>query len=62
MLKTKLSDYKINEPQLNGFYIGVVEDNNDPEKRGRVKIRILGIHTEYKEKSDLFGVPTEELL
>jgi hypothetical protein len=51
MLKTKLSDYKINEPQLNGF-----------EKRGRVKIRILGIHTEYKEKSDLFGVPTEELL
>ena len=31
-----------------GFYRGVVEDINDPEKAGRVRIRILGIHSDNK--------------
>jgi hypothetical protein len=47
--------------QLLGFYRGVVEDNNDPEKRGRCRIRIWGLHTAQKEKKDNEGIPTEEL-
>lgn len=27
------------------FYIGVVEDRNDPLKRGRVRVRVLGVHS-----------------
>lgn len=30
---------------------GVVEDNKDPEKLGRVRVRIVGIHTEKNENS-----------
>ena len=34
----------------NGFYwfTGVVEDRNDPEKTGRVRVRIVGVHTANK--------------
>ena len=43
---------------FNGFtwWIGVVEDNNDPEKLGRVRVRCLGLHTENKNE-----LPTEDL-
>lgn len=47
--------------KLNGFYRGVVEDNIDPDKKGRVRARIWGIHTKTKVKSDFDGIPTEEL-
>ncbi len=42
----------------NGFvwFIGVVEDRNDPEKLGRVRVRCLGHHTESKIK-----IPTDHL-
>ncbi len=30
------------------FFFGVVEDNNDPEKLGRVKVRVHGIHNRDK--------------
>jgi hypothetical protein len=42
----------------NGFvwFIGVVEDRNDPEKMGRVRVRCLGHHTEDKIK-----IPTDHL-
>ena len=30
----------------NRFFRGVVEDANDPEKLGRVKVRILGVHSD----------------
>jgi len=43
------------------LYKAVVEDNNDPLKLGRVRIRVLGIHTNKKEKSPIEGIPTEEL-
>jgi hypothetical protein len=46
---------------LNGFYRAVVEENNDPDKRGRVRVRIWGLHTEKKIKSDTEGIPTNEL-
>jgi len=46
---------------FNGFYRAVVEENVDPEKRGRVRVRIWGLHTEKKTKSDTEGVPSNEL-
>ena len=43
---------------LDGFiwFTGVVEDRNDPDKLGRVRVRCLGYHTENKEL-----IPTEDL-
>ncbi len=41
------------------FYIGIVEDNNDPLKLGRLRIRVFGIHTENKTQIDS---PTQLLL
>lgn len=38
------------------WFQGVVEDRLDPMKLGRVRVRILGLHTEQKEK-----IPTEDL-
>ena len=40
---------------LDGFvwFTGVVEDRNDPDKLGRVRVRCLGYHTE-----DLNDIPT----
>ena len=39
------------------WFIGIVEDNkNDPEKLGRVRVRIYGTHNAY-----LSDVPTEKL-
>jgi len=45
---------------LNQFiwWHGVVEDINDPLKIGRVRVRILGWHTENKSQ---FGIPTQDL-
>ena len=31
------------------WWIGVVEDRNDPQKLGRVRVRIIGIHSDDKE-------------
>jgi hypothetical protein len=41
-----------------GFYwfVGVVEDRQDPLKLGRLRVRILGAHTEVKDL-----IPTDEL-
>lgn len=43
---------------LEGFiwWIGVVEDRQDPEKLGRVRVRCFGWHTDEKEK-----IPTDSL-
>ena len=43
---------------LDGFvwFTGVVEDRNDPDKLGRVRVRCLGYHTE-----DLIDIPTKDL-
>ena len=46
---------------LNGFFRGVVEDNVDPEKMGRCRIRVFGIHTPQKIKTKVEGIPTSEL-
>ena len=43
---------------LDGFvwFVGVVEDRNDPDELGRVRVRCLGFHTE-----DLVKLPTSDL-
>jgi len=61
MQKNSLSDLLPESNKLNGFYRGVVEDNNDPKKAGRVRIRIFGLHTEQKNKTDTEGIPIDEL-
>lgn len=38
------------------FYYGVVEDRNDPEQMGRVKVRVAGLHTQNKQQ-----IPTDDL-
>ena len=38
------------------WFIGVVEDRNDPEQIGRVRVRCLGYHTE-----DVVALPTADL-
>ena len=41
------------------WWQGVVEDRGDPLKLGRVRVRILGYHTDNKQKN--IGIPTDEL-
>lgn len=45
------------------FWIGIVEDKNDPEYRGRIRCRILGVHTKETvlNKQTGVGIPTEDL-
>lgn len=47
---------QVKSKQDQTFYVGVCEDNNDPLYLGRIRIRIVGLHTE--NKTDL---PTEDL-
>ena len=35
-------------PSNGQFFIGVVEDRNDPMKLGRCKVRVVGLHTHDK--------------
>lgn len=53
--------FKQTDTTFNGIYIGCVEDNKDPEKMGRVRVRIAGLHTPKKEKTNTGGIPTDEL-
>lgn len=46
------------------WWIGVVENKIDPERRGRIQVRILGVHPEAKHMKNEeagYGVPTEDL-
>ena len=53
--------YKVLQKEFYGddtrWFLGIVEDNkNDPEKLGRVRVRVYGAHNAY-----LSEVPTELL-
>jgi hypothetical protein len=61
MLKSPPSDSMIEVERLDGIFRGVVEDNEDPLKAGRVRVRVHGIHTSSKIKTELEGIPTDEL-
>ena len=60
-MKNDIGTYRPDDERLNGIYRGVIEDNKDPEKMGRCKIRVFGIHTPSTSKDDLDGIPTDEL-
>jgi len=47
--------------KLYGIFRGVVEENNDPDKLGRCKIRVFGIHTANKTNEEIDGIPTDHL-
>ena len=49
------------DTSFNHIYLGVVEDNNDTDKAGKVQVRIAGIHTPKKTKTATEGIPTDEL-
>lgn len=50
---------------LEGMYwfVGVVEDRNDPEKRGRVRVRLWALHSKEKQINEKTGqgIPTDDL-
>lgn len=50
---------------VDGFkwFTGVVEDRKDPDKRGRVRVRIHALHSKEKQVNDSTGqgIPTEDL-
>jgi hypothetical protein len=60
MQKNAPSDL-IQSDKFLGFYRGIVEDNKDPDKAGRVRIRVFGLHTEQKYHTETEGIPTEDL-
>jgi len=60
-MKNKFDDLKQRDNQLHGFYRGIVEDRNDPDKLGRCRIRVFGIHTEVKIQTPTEGIPTDHL-
>lgn len=41
--------------------MAVIEDVNDPERKGRVRARILGVHTTKTMRGVMDGIPTEDL-
>lgn len=45
------------------WWIGIVENKNDPSYRGRVQVRILGIHTKETQRQHKkgVGIPMEDL-
>lgn len=52
----KREDDSFINPAFQPFFTGVVEDRNDPEMMGRVRVRIFGIHPISRVQ-----VPTEAL-
>ena len=50
--------------RLDGFiwFVGVVEDRNDPALLGRVRVRCLGFHTEDKEKIPTSSLPWSHIM
>jgi hypothetical protein len=48
----------------NGFvwFYGVVEDRNDPEYLGRVRVRAVGFHTDNKEKLPTADLPWAQVI
>lgn len=62
MIKNDLESVQPDSNKLHGIYRGVIEDNSsDPLKSGRCKVRVVGVHTDEKEKSEMDGIPTDEL-
>jgi hypothetical protein len=61
MYKNPMADVRPPTDKLAGFWRGIVEDNEDPLKAGRVRVRIHGLHTENTRKIETDGIPVDEL-
>lgn len=61
MFKNSPSEMKPEVEKLRGFFRGVIEDNEDPLKMGRCRIRVFGLHTKKTIKTETDGIPTNEL-
>lgn len=44
------------------WFFGIVEDRQDPLRQGRLRVRVMGIHTAQRSKDETTGIPIEELL
>ena len=44
------------------FWYGIVEDRQDPQKVGRVRVRCLGYHTSNKEKLPTGDLPWSQVV
>lgn len=62
MMKNNFKDLTLPNENLNSIYRGIVEDNDDPLKSGRCRIRVIGVHTNNKYEDLIDGVPTEHLI
>ena len=60
-IRTDMKHFAPRMSKYNGIYRGVIEDNNDPEKLGRCKVRVWGIHDEEKMEGEKEGIPTVKL-
>jgi len=47
--------------EANKTYIGVVEDNQDPDRIGRVKIRVMGVFDDFDAESIPWATPWKDL-
>lgn len=61
MLKRNVEDIGPLQQSLNSIYRGVIEDNQDPLKAGRCKVRIFSLHTDQKIQDEYEGIPTDHL-
>lgn len=43
------------------WFVGVVEDRMDPLKQGRVRVRVVGLHSAKRVQGPVEGIPTNEL-
>lgn len=51
----------LNMVQTLKYFTGVVEDRMDPLQRGRVRVRVYGLHPYQKTQGSVSGIPTHEL-
>lgn len=61
MVKNEFKDLSLPKNTLDGIYRGVIENNKDPLKAGRCKIRVFGIHSLNKIATATDGIPTDDL-
>ncbi len=60
-MRNHLSEIQSKDEKYHGIWRGVVEDNKDPEGRGRCKVRVFGKHDSNINVSNGEGIPTDNL-
>jgi hypothetical protein len=57
MIEDSLEDFNREDFKFQGNYRGTVEDNNDPLKMGRLRIRIDGLHSPFLSETEVSHLP-----